>query len=49
MRRRRKPAAVRSGYFLAQFNEGELRRPIDGDNEMELALSGSDLGDVDMK
>src|SRR5271163_4886640 len=32
-----------------QFNEGELRPPIDRDNEIELALSGSDLGDIDME
>jgi hypothetical protein len=32
-----------------QFNEGELRRPIDRDDEIELALSGSDLGDIDME
>jgi hypothetical protein len=31
------------------FNEGELRRPIDRDDEIELALSGSDLGDIDME
>ena len=31
------------------FNEGELRPPIDRDNEIELALSGSDLGDIDME
>ena len=35
--------------FLMQFDEGELRRPVDGDDEMELALSGSDLGEVDME
>ena len=36
-------------HFLMQFDEGELRRPINGDDEMELALSGSNLGDVDME
>src|ERR1700690_4396114 len=35
--------------FLMQFDEGELRRPVDGDDEMERALSGSDLGEVDME
>src|ERR1700683_2479194 len=35
--------------FLMQFDEGELRRPVDGDDEVELALSGSDLGEVDME
>jgi hypothetical protein len=29
--------------------EGELRGPIDRDDEMEPALRGSDLGDVDME
>jgi hypothetical protein len=29
--------------LLMQFNEGELRRPIDRDDEIELALSASDL------
>jgi hypothetical protein len=32
-----------------QFDEGELRGPIDCNDEIELALSGSDLGDVDME
>ena len=35
--------------LLVQFDEGELRRPIDRDDEIELALSGSDLGEVDME
>jgi hypothetical protein len=30
-----------------QFDEGELRGPIDRDEEMELSFSGSNLGDVD--
>src|SRR5208282_6768620 len=38
-----------AGDLFVQFDEGELRRPIDGDNEVELALSGSNLGDVDME
>jgi hypothetical protein len=32
-----------------QFDEGELRSPVDRDDEIELALSGSDLGEVDME
>jgi hypothetical protein len=32
-----------------QFNEGELRRSVDSDDEVELAPRGSDFGDVDMK
>ena len=32
-----------------QFDEGELRGSVDGDEEVELALRGSNLGDVDMK
>ena len=35
--------------FLVQFDEGELRGPVDRDDEIELALSGSDLGEVDME
>ena len=31
-----------------QLGEGELGDPVDGDDEVQLALSGSDLGDVDM-
>ena len=34
-------------HLFVQFDEGELRRPIDGDDEIELALSGSNLGEVD--
>jgi len=29
--------------------EGELRRSVDGDDEVGLALRGSNFGDVDMK
>jgi hypothetical protein len=36
-------------HLLVQFDEGELRRPIDRDDGMEPALSGSHLGDVDME
>ena len=35
--------------LLMQFDEGELRRSVDGDEEVELALRGSNLGEVDMK
>ena len=34
---------------LAQFDKGELRGPVDGDKEIELALGGSNLRDVDME
>ena len=36
-------------HFLMQLDEGELRRSIDCDEQVELALRGSDFGDVDMK
>ena len=36
-------------HLLMQLDKGELRRPIDGDDEVELALRGSNLGDVDME
>ncbi len=36
-------------YFLVQFANGELRRSIECDEQVELALRGSDFGDVDMK
>ena len=32
-----------------QFDEGKLRRPVDCDEHMELALFGSDLCDVDVE
>ena len=34
---------------LAEFDKGELRGPVDGDKEIELALGGSNLRDVDME
>src|SRR4029077_12280973 len=40
---------VASLYRLAEFDKGELRRPVDGDKEIELALGGSNLRDVDME
>jgi hypothetical protein len=30
-------------HLLMQFDEGEVRRPVDRDNEIELALSGSNF------
>ncbi len=38
-----------AGHFLMQFDEGELRGPIDCNDEIEFALRRSDFGDVDMK
>ena len=32
-----------------QFDEGELRGSVDGDEKVEFALRGSNFGDVDMK
>ncbi len=37
------------GGALVELGEGELRGAVDGDEEMELALLGPDLGDVDVK
>jgi hypothetical protein len=36
-------------HLLMQVDEGELRGPINRDDEIELALRGSNLGDVDME
>jgi hypothetical protein len=36
-------------HLLVHLDEGELRRSVDGDDEVELALRSSNLGDVDMK
>ena len=36
-------------HLLVHLDEGELRRSVDGDEQVELALRGSNLGDVDMK
>jgi hypothetical protein len=36
-------------HLLVHLDEGELRRSVDGDDEEEFALRGSDFGDVDMK
>ena len=38
-----------ASYFFMQFDESELRRSVDRDEQVELALRGSNLGDVDMK
>ena len=35
--------------LLVQFDEGELRCSVDGNEEVELALLRSDLGDVDVE
>jgi hypothetical protein len=37
------------GGFLMQLGESELRGPVDGDEKVELALLGADLGDVDVE
>src|ERR1700757_2730920 len=34
---------------MVQLGEGELRGPIDGDEEVEPALGGADFGDVDVE
>jgi hypothetical protein len=36
-------------HFLMQLDKGGLRRSVDGDKQVELALRGSNLGDADMK
>jgi hypothetical protein len=36
-------------HLLMQLDKGELRRSVDGDDEVELALRSSNLGDVDME
>jgi hypothetical protein len=36
-------------HLLMEFNESELRGSIDGDEEIEFALGGSNLGDIDME
>ena len=38
-----------SRHLLVQLDEGELRRWVDGDDEIEFALRGSSFGDVDME
>ena len=37
------------GCLLMELDKGELRRAVDGDEEMELALFCPDFGDVDME
>lgn len=34
---------------LDQLHEGEFSRPVDGDEQMEFALGGLDLGDIDVE
>src|SRR3984957_6393058 len=36
-------------HLLVQLDEGELRRSVDGDEQVELALRSSNFGEVDMK
>ena len=36
-------------HLLVYLDEGELRRSVVGDEDGELALRSSNLGDVDMK
>ena len=36
-------------HLLVHLDDGELRGPIDGDEEIELALRSSNPGDVDME
>ena len=38
-----------SGGLLVELDEGELRGPVDPNEQIELALLGADLGDVDVK
>ena len=38
-----------AGGLLVQLDEGELGRAVDGHEEIELALLGPDLGDVDVE
>ena len=38
-----------AGRLLMQLDKGELRRPVDGNQEIKPALASMDLGDVDVK
>ena len=38
-----------SGGSFVQFDEDELRRPIDGDEHVQLTLLGAHLGNVDVE
>src|ERR1700721_559234 len=40
---------VAPGERLAEFDKGELRGPGDGDEEVEFAFGGSNLGNIDME
>ena len=42
-------AETRPRGLLVQLGEGELRGPIDGDEQVELALLGADLRDIDVE
>ena len=35
-------------HLLVELDKGELRRSVDGDEQVELALPSSNLGDVDI-
>lgn len=37
------------GGLLMDLDEGELRGPVDGDEEVKLALLGAHLGDIDVE
>jgi hypothetical protein len=37
------------GGLLVQFDKGELRRPVDGDQQIQPALSRADFRDVDVE
>ena len=36
-------------HLLVHRDEGDLRRSVDGDEQVEFALRGSNFGDVDRK
>lgn len=38
-----------TGGFFVQLEEGELRGPVDRDQQVELALLGSHLGQIDVE
>jgi hypothetical protein len=45
----REVARCQASHFLMQLDEGELRRSVDCDEQIEFAVRGSDFGDVDME
>ncbi len=42
------PGDGRGGLFV-QFDEGEFGRAVDGDEHVQLALNGANLGDIDVE